>query len=137
MVCTCCYKIQLSNIDRSGVKIYEYLPGFIHGKTFIVDDKFATVGTINLDYRSLYLHFECGVWLYNMNSVFEVKEDFLQTQKLSQEITLKMCQSVPWYIRLGRSVLRIFCTNVIKREAFRPPFFLPFFFFSVMFYNRK
>ena len=93
---------------ESGVKIYEYLPGFIHGKTFIVDDKFATVGTINLDYRSLYLHFECGVWLYNMNSVFEVKEDFLQTQKLSQEITLKMCQSVPWYIRLGRSVLRIF-----------------------------
>lgn len=93
---------------ESGVKIYEYLPGFIHGKTFTVDDKFATVGTINLDYRSLYLHFECGVWLYNMDSVFEVKEDFLQTQKLSQEITLKMCQSVPWYIRLGRSVLRIF-----------------------------
>ena len=108
MVCTCCYKSNYQILIESGVKIYEYLPGFIHGKTFTVDDKFATVGTINLDYRSLYLHFECGVWLYNMHSVFEVKEDFLQTQKLSQEITLKMCQSVPWYTRLGRSILRIF-----------------------------
>ena len=58
--------LQKSNYQiliESGVRIYEYLPGFIHGKTFTVDDKFATVGTINLDYRSLYLHFECGVWL--------------------------------------------------------------------------
>ncbi len=93
---------------ESGVKIFEYLPGFIHGKTFAVDDKFATVGTINLDYRSLYLHFECGVWLYHCNSVFEVKEDFLQTQKMCQKITLAACKAVPWYIRLGRSLLRIF-----------------------------
>ncbi len=55
-----------------------------------------------------------------MHSVFEVKEDFLQTQKLSQEITLKMCQSVPWYTRLGRSILRIFA--FIKEAAF---FFFP------------
>ena len=93
---------------ESGVQIFEYLPGFIHGKIFVVDDKFATVGTINLDYRSLYLHFECGVWLYEADCVQQVKQDFLQTQKLSGEITLQSCQSVAWYIRLFRSVLRIF-----------------------------
>ncbi len=93
---------------ESGVKIYEYLPGFIHGKTFAVDDKFATVGTINLDYRSLFLHFECGVWLYDTDSVYDIKDDFLTTQQLCEEITLKKCRSVPWYIHLGRSILRIF-----------------------------
>ena len=46
----------------AGVKIYEYTPGMVHAKTFIADDRSAVVGTINLDYRSLYLHFECGVW---------------------------------------------------------------------------
>ena len=45
------------------MKIYEYTPGFIHAKNFVVDDRYATVGTVNLDYRSLFLHFEDGVWL--------------------------------------------------------------------------
>ena len=46
---------------EAGVRIFQYTPGFIHAKTVVVDDKVATVGTINFDYRSLYLHFECGV----------------------------------------------------------------------------
>ena len=49
---------------EAGVKIYEYTPGFVHAKTFVVDDEYAVVGTINLDYRSLYLHFECAAWMY-------------------------------------------------------------------------
>ena len=71
-----------------GVKIYEYTPGFIHAKTFVSDDQMATVGTINLDYRSLYLHFECGVWMYGTPMVMDMKEDFLKTIKVSTPITL-------------------------------------------------
>ena len=70
-----------------GVKIYEYTPGFMHGKNFVCDDKIATVGTINLDYRSLYLHFECGVYMYDVAAIKDIKEDFLNTIELSKEIT--------------------------------------------------
>lgn len=64
------------NLIRNGVKIYEYEPGFIHGKTFLCDDVYATVGSINLDYRSLYLHFECGVWMYKTSCISDIKNDF-------------------------------------------------------------
>lgn len=64
---------------KHGVKIYEYTPGFIHGKCFVADDRMATVGTINTDYRSLYLHFECGTYFYDSPVVAQVKEDFLDT----------------------------------------------------------
>lgn len=93
---------------ESGVKIYEYTPGFIHAKSILVDDVHAVVGTINMDYRSLYLHFECGVYLYNTESVLEVKEDFLKTLEKCQAITLTDCLAVKWYRRLGRTILRIF-----------------------------
>ena len=69
---------------EAGVKIYEYTPGFLHAKTFVCDDCIATVGTVNLDYRSLYLHFECGVWMYGNRAVTQVKEDVLHTLTLSQ-----------------------------------------------------
>lgn len=94
-------------IER-GVKIFEYKPGFIHAKTFVCDDEYATVGTINLDYRSLYLHFECGVWMYATPSVLDIKADFMQTQKKSVQITAAFCKNTPWYRRLIRSVLNAF-----------------------------
>ena len=93
---------------ESGVRIYEYTPGFIHAKTFAVDDDYGTVGTVNLDYRSLYLHFECGVWMYRSSSVLAVKQNFLEHLSECQEITLGDCRSVRWYRRLGRSILRVF-----------------------------
>ena len=93
---------------EAGVKIYEYAPGFIHAKTFVVDDDYAVVGTINLDYRSLYLHFECAVWMYQTPSVAQVRDDFFKTQQISQEITLEECRSLSFPRRLGRSVLRVF-----------------------------
>lgn len=71
-----------------GIRIYEYTPGFIHAKNFLADDKCATVGTINLDYRSLYLHFENGVYLYNNRCLKDIKADFLDIFKKSHEITL-------------------------------------------------
>jgi len=91
----------------AGVKVYEYSRGFIHSKTFVSDDKVATVGTTNLDFRSLYLHFECGVWLYNSPSVLAIKNDFMQTLADSQEITLEDCRSNA-LLRLAQEVLRIF-----------------------------
>lgn len=64
---------------KSGVKIYEYEPGFIHAKSYVSDDKVAMIGTINLDYRSLTHHFENGVWIYNDQSIIDMKNDFLDT----------------------------------------------------------
>ncbi len=71
----------------SGVKIYEYQPGFIHAKTYLSDDKFAIVGTINLDYRSLVHHFENGVWVYNHEVIKDIKEDFTNTLEKSMVIS--------------------------------------------------
>lgn len=92
---------------EAGVKIYEYTPGFVHAKTFVVDDEYAVVGTINLDYRSLYLHFECAAWMYKASCVTDVRDDFLKTQQMSQEITLEECRNISIPRRLGRSILRV------------------------------
>ncbi|SHI01571.1 cardiolipin synthase [Desulfosporosinus lacus] len=105
------HAVTRSNYDalvESGVKIYEYTPGFLHAKTLAVDDKLAVVGTINLDYRSLYLHFECGVWLYQTQSVLEVTADFLKTLEQCQSVTVEDCLAVKWYKRLSSSILRVF-----------------------------
>jgi len=91
----------------AGVKVYEYTSGFNHGKTFVSDDIVATVGTANLDFRSLYLHFECGVIVYRGESIRAVKEDFLRTVPISHEITLREC-SRNVFQRVFSDVLRIF-----------------------------
>lgn len=91
-----------------GVKIYEYTPGFVHAKTFVVDDEYAVVGTINLDYRSLYLHYECASWLYKTKSVFEVRDDYIETLKTSQIITHADFNLIPWYKKILFAFLRIF-----------------------------
>ena len=104
------HAVSRSNYDmliESGVRIYEYIPGFVHSKTFVVDDMFAVVGTINLDYRSLFLHFECGVWLYDTKSVSEIKKDYLSTLEVCKSITLEDCRNVKWFKRLARTILKI------------------------------
>lgn len=93
---------------QSGVKIYQYTPGFLHGKCFVCDDTVATVGTINLDYRSLYLHFECGVFMYRSQAVMQLKQDVMDTLRKSEQITLEFCQNRNIFIRLLQSVLRLF-----------------------------
>lgn len=74
-------------LARGGVKIYEYTPGFMHAKQYVCDDSVAVVGTINMDYRSLYLHFENGVLMYNMGEIFKIKEDFDEVLSESEEVT--------------------------------------------------
>jgi cardiolipin synthase len=95
-------------LAEAGVKIFEYTPGFIHAKAFTVDDELGVVGTINLDFRSLYLHFECAAWLFRCRCILDMRDDFLATQAVSQEITLKECRAVRLPTRLLRSVLRLF-----------------------------
>ena len=72
-------KTHYKELIKAGVKIYEYLPGFIHAKSFVSDDKHAVVGSINLDYRSLYLSFENAVYLYKTASVRDIEKDFQST----------------------------------------------------------
>lgn len=91
----------------AGVKIYEYRNGFIHSKTFVSDDRVATVGTTNLDYRSLYLHFECGAWMYDTSAVMEIKDDFLKTLDICKPISADDCKT-NIFIRLLQDFLRIF-----------------------------
>lgn len=95
------------DLIQAGVKVYEYSRGFIHAKTFVSDNHISTVGTTNLDFRSLYLHFECGTVLYGTDIATDIKEDFLKTMAQSKIIDLSDCKaSLP--IRLLQSILRIF-----------------------------
>ena len=73
---------------KAGVKIYEYKPGFVHAKGFVADDKIAGIGTVNLDYRSLFLHFECNSVFYKADIVEDLKRDYLKTQSECVERTL-------------------------------------------------
>lgn len=93
---------------KAGVKIYEYTPGFVHAKTFVVDDKMAVVGTINMDYRSYYLHYECGVWFYRSKVVDELKKDYIKTLAVSHEVTLEECLQTKLPVKMIRAVLNLF-----------------------------
>lgn len=93
---------------EAGVSIYQYTPGFNHGKTFVVDDDYAVVGTINLDYRSLYLHFECGVWMYKTKSVAQVKASTLKAFSISEKITLEQVQKISKPKKIIRTILKMF-----------------------------
>lgn len=86
------YRLTRSNyrpLLDAGVRIYEYTPGFLHAKSYVCDDEFGIVGTINMDYRSLYLHFECGTLFYRSRAVKDLKEDALKTIELSREVSKK------------------------------------------------
>lgn len=99
------FYLQLIN---AGVKIYEYTPGFIHAKNVISDDKIATVGTVNFDYRSLYHNYECGVWMYKNNAIKKMKDDFEKTCCISLEITKEMMIKVPFIKRIVAEILKFF-----------------------------
>jgi cardiolipin synthase len=93
---------------RAGVRIYEYTPGFIHAKECICDDKMAAIGTINLDYRSLYLHFENGVLLYGCKAVQDMKADYEEILEKSREVTEEYQSLTTAVTAVKRSVLRLF-----------------------------
>ena len=93
---------------EAGVKIYEYTPGFIHAKGCVIDDKVGTVGTVNLDYRSLFLHFENNSLFYRASILEDVKADFLATQGKCREMKLGENVKVGFWHWMVDGVLRIF-----------------------------
>ena len=92
---------------KHGVNIYEYTPGFVHAKEFISDDCRATVGTVNLDFRSLYLHFECGAYIYKNDVVADIENDYQKTLEKCQKITEEDCKKYPWHKKLIGQILRL------------------------------
>ena len=92
----------------AGVEIYEYQPGFLHAKSFVCDDEVGVVGTINLDYRSLYLHFEDGVWMYRNKVVGDIRKDFEETLEYCHTIDLDFCKNRGLVTRGIQSIMRVF-----------------------------
>lgn len=93
---------------NNGVKIYEFLPGFIHQKNIISDDKVGIVGTVNLDFRSLYLHHECGLWIYNDISIEHIRQDYIETLKRCECVELNKTYEKNPVKRLFYAVFKFF-----------------------------
>lgn len=101
-------KTYYPELIAAGVKIYEFEPGFIHAKNFVVDDDKAVVGTINLDFRSLYLHFECGLYMFQVPQIADIEKDFQNTLAMCLLITLKDCKDISIGMKLIGKGLRLF-----------------------------
>ncbi len=97
-----------SILTAMGVKIYEYTPGFIHAKTCVADGKTAVVGTVNFDYRSFYLHFECGSVLYDCAVIGDIVNDFGSTIKLSHLVTVDECNRRSVFKKMAGALLNMF-----------------------------
>ncbi|MGI6181727.1 MAG: phospholipase D-like domain-containing protein, partial [Agathobaculum sp.] len=95
-------------LHRAGVKIYEYRPGFLHAKSIVSDDDTAVVGTINMDFRSFFLHFECGTCFYGSSVVGALKQDIMEMIHTSRQIDDEWLRRVPWLRSVAASVLRLF-----------------------------
>lgn len=93
---------------KAGIKVYEYTPGFVHAKAFVADDISAAVGTINLDYRSFYHHFECGTYFYDNRVVKQVEEDFQKTLLKCQEVTAEYYKKIPFTQKVLGRIFKLF-----------------------------
>jgi cardiolipin synthase len=92
----------------AGVRIFEYTPGFIHAKTILSDDDHGVIGTINMDYRSFYLHYENGVWICGSPVIQEIKKDFMSTFDICEEIRLEDWIKRPLHLKFMQNTLRLF-----------------------------
>ena len=97
-----------SGLVRQGVRVYEYTPGFLHAKQMLCDEDTATVGTINMDYRSLYHHFENGCFMADCDAVLDIRRDMEQTLEQCREVTEKYKSGRSATLRLGQLFLRLF-----------------------------
>lgn len=93
---------------EAGIRIYEYTPGFIHSKLFVSDDKIATVGTVNMDYRSFIFHFECGTWVCASDTVLDIKTQLEAVMEKSEEIIIEKWKKRPLLLRCKQAILHIF-----------------------------
>ena len=99
-------KTHYASLLSSGVHIYEYTPGFVHAKVFVSDDREAVVGTINLDYRSLYHHFECATYLYQADCVPDIEADFQALLQKCRQATPETLRREKWTLKLTGFVLK-------------------------------
>ncbi len=93
---------------EAGVKIYEYTPGFLHAKMVLSDDQVGLIGTVNMDYRSFYFHYECGIAFYNAPILRDIKDDFIKTMDVSHEVTVAEAKATPISRRIWRTLLKVF-----------------------------
>ena len=100
-------KAHIEQLLEAGVQIYEFTPGFVHAKSYVSDDEKAVVGTINMDYRSLYLHFECGVFIYNNSVVDRVERDFQETLMKCHKVSLVELRNRSLFSKIAGQVLRL------------------------------
>lgn len=103
----CIARTYYYELIEAGVEIYEYTPGFTHAKMFISDDEKATVGTINLDYRSLFLHFENGCFIYKNKTILDIEEDYQQMLRESKKVSLIECRNRPILYKACGKLLRL------------------------------
>lgn len=96
------------NLIKNGVKIYEYTPGFLHSKSFVSDDITSVVGTINLDFRSLHLHYENGVLVYDEEFAKILQKDFIETQKVCRQMTIQKYKELNFLYRFIGRIMRVF-----------------------------
>ena len=101
-------KTHYASLLESGVKIYEYTPGFVHAKVFVSDGEEAVVGTINLDYRSLYHHFECATYQYRTNCVSDIEADFQETLAKCRQVTEETIRHEKLHVKLSGRLMKAF-----------------------------
>ena len=100
-------KSHYSQLVKYGVKIYEYDPGFVHAKIFVSDNEKAVVGTINLDYRSLYHHFECATYMYKTSCVSEIEADYQETLKKCSAVTNESIKNEKIFYKVFGAIVKI------------------------------
>lgn len=100
-------KTHYKSLISSGVKIYEYTPGFVHAKVCVSDNQKAVIGTINLDYRSLYHHFECATYMYETSCIADIEKDFLKTLEACRKVTNETIRNEKLYYRVIGRLLKI------------------------------
>ena len=103
------YSLAKSHYGRlidAGVQIYEYTPGFVHAKVVVSDDEKAIVGTINMDYRSLYHHFECATYMFRTDCIPDIEKDFQDTLARCRKVTKETIKKEKVFYRLLGSILK-------------------------------
>ncbi|MEE3362326.1 MAG: cardiolipin synthase [Anaerovoracaceae bacterium] len=100
-------KSHYKELIEAGVNIYEYTPGFVHAKTVISDSRKAVVGSVNLDYRSFYLHYECGVYMYQVKPIARIEDDFQRCLRVSRLQTLEDVKKRPLHMKLSGYCMKV------------------------------
>lgn len=97
-----------TSLVEAGVEIYEFKDGFIHSKTMVADNEYAVVGTQNFDFRSFYLHYECGIYMYKADSILDVRADHLKCMEEGNRISLEECQNKKFHIKALQTIFNLF-----------------------------